>query len=431
MTDTILPMVEPSATSLVSSPDEAETTQDEFAKQLQTIQWKAEQQKKVQDRLLSDRQSQIVEEQTKTDKEEDLERDEQRKANARGGYTMADLRRGVDLIEISNAAPKPQPSEQNGTENSQEPPFSTVSRGQVPQKQEKQGSLSSFLNPDPGAFVPDMPDKQASMTPTHDASTSPQNTSEQIVETQQFHKITVAAKNAQTPSGFSLTGITPVTGNTNISQEVGLETKIASALKQVGEVKGKHENTITKEAVTATGGSAQSEGKGLSQQSAKEAAVSQMFPETSLLDRVDQAKLTQRITNVFRSLAGREGTVRMKLHPEELGAVTLKMKTEDGKVTAKLETETETAKDILLENLEQLRVKLAQQNIHLDSFDVEVRPDFSENFQATDNQEQQKSSTKTDRSPSRSHSVDQNQKNSDLTHPQIVTANPGRLDMIG
>ena len=107
-------------------------------------------------------------------------------------------------------------------------------------------------------------------------------------------------------------------------------------------------------------------------QAAKDAAVTQTLPNTSLMERLDQARLTNRVASAFRSLANQSGTIRMKLHPEELGALTIRMQIEGGQVSAKLEAETETAKQVLLENIETLKKKLKEQNLEVQVFDVEV-----------------------------------------------------------
>ncbi|MDR1960601.1 MAG: flagellar hook-length control protein FliK [Planctomycetaceae bacterium] len=362
-----------------------ETAQDEFLKQLQAIQTKSTRQKQVQDKLISERQNKIVDQQNKTPDKEDLERDEQRKANSRGGYTLADLRRGADLIDIAGKTPVRETSpavtgesmEPFSAENVRKNEFNT----QTP-PMEKTG-LSRHDFPWNAAF----PEQTASV-PNNIPSQQPVMSAAQVREFQRQNGERDAASNAalralqtgQTASAISLAGLTPVTGKPDASLESHLETKIASALKQIGELRGKHDNTLTKEAVTAVAGISPQTARDGIRQSGKDSAVSQL-PQTSLYERIDQAMLTQRITNVFRSFAGQpDGTVRMKLHPEELGAVTLRMKTEDGRVTAKIETETQTAKNVLLGNLEQLREKLAKQNIRLDAFEVEVLPEFSEHL---------------------------------------------------
>jgi flagellar hook-length control protein FliK len=50
------------------------------------------------------------------------------------------------------------------------------------------------------------------------------------------------------------------------------------------------------------------------------------------------------------------------------------MQIESGRVTAKLETETETARQVLLANIETLKKRLKDQNLEVTAFDIEVVP---------------------------------------------------------
>ena len=138
-------------------------------------------------------------------------------------------------------------------------------------------------------------------------------------------------------------------------------------------------DNVTQEALTAASETQQAANDpGHSQndphatQAAKDVAVTQTLPNTSLVERIDQARLTNRVASAFRSLANQSGTIRMKLHPEELGALTIRMQIEAGQVSAKLETETETARQVLLENIETLKKKLKEQNLEVTTFDIEV-----------------------------------------------------------
>jgi len=61
----------------------------------------------------------------------------------------------------------------------------------------------------------------------------------------------------------------------------------------------------------------------------------------------------------------------MRLHPSELGSLSLEVTVRDGVMTAKMETDTQAAKNILLDNLPALRDRLAQQDIKVQQFDVD------------------------------------------------------------
>jgi flagellar hook-length control protein FliK len=172
----------------------------------------------------------------------------------------------------------------------------------------------------------------------------------------------------------------PVAKMTNAKNENGIDAK-ALAVGHANEAKENANNTLTQEALTAASETQQAANdpnpprqNEAAAQTSRDVAASQTLPATSLLERIDQARLTNRVAGAFRSLANQSGTIRMKLHPEELGAMTIRMRIESGKVTAKLETETETARQVLLENMDTLKKKLKEQNLEVAAFDIEVTP---------------------------------------------------------
>ncbi len=176
-----------------------------------------------------------------------------------------------------------------------------------------------------------------------------------------------------------MAGMTPVSKSGNVKIGGGFDAKIMSAAGHANEVKESAKNTVTQEALTAASETqqaandpGQSQRQGISPQTSGDVAASQTLPSTSLMERVDQARLTNRVAGAFRSLANQSGTIRMKLHPEELGALTIRMQIEAGKVSAKLEAETEAAKQLLLENMDTLKKKLKEQNLEVTAFDIEV-----------------------------------------------------------
>ena len=89
------------------------------------------------------------------------------------------------------------------------------------------------------------------------------------------------------------------------------------------------------------------------------------------LDTTDRVRFVQRIARAFEG-AGRDGgTMRMRLHPSELGQLRLEVTIRDGALTARMETETQAAKNIILDSLPALRERLAQQDIKIQQFDVD------------------------------------------------------------
>jgi flagellar hook-length control protein FliK len=88
---------------------------------------------------------------------------------------------------------------------------------------------------------------------------------------------------------------------------------------------------------------------------------------------VDPARFVGRVARAFHTAQERGGTLQIRLSPPELGAMRLELTVKDGVMTAALETETAAARRVLLEHLPALRERLAEQNIRVERFDVDVR----------------------------------------------------------
>jgi flagellar hook-length control protein FliK len=88
---------------------------------------------------------------------------------------------------------------------------------------------------------------------------------------------------------------------------------------------------------------------------------------------VDTARFVQRVARAFltsRVEAGRE--IRLRLHPPELGHLRLQVKVQDGALTAHMETENHLARTLLLDQLAGLRSRLAEHDIKIDRFEVDL-----------------------------------------------------------
>jgi flagellar hook-length control protein FliK len=68
----------------------------------------------------------------------------------------------------------------------------------------------------------------------------------------------------------------------------------------------------------------------------------------------------------------RGGELKLRLSPPELGSIRLEVKLHEGVLSARIETETRDAQRVLNENLLILRERLAEQNIKVERFDVDV-----------------------------------------------------------
>lgn len=92
--------------------------------------------------------------------------------------------------------------------------------------------------------------------------------------------------------------------------------------------------------------------------------------QASESDQADQARFVERVARAFRAVGGHSGSVRLRLSPPELGSLRLEITVRNGLMTARVEAETPTARNLLLDNLPALRDRLAQQDIKIKQFDV-------------------------------------------------------------
>ena len=88
-------------------------------------------------------------------------------------------------------------------------------------------------------------------------------------------------------------------------------------------------------------------------------------------EQAERVRFVQRVARAFEAAADRGGTLRLRLHPPELGSLRLELSLRRGAMTARLETETEAARTMLLDNLPALRQRLAEHQIRVERFEVE------------------------------------------------------------
>lgn len=94
--------------------------------------------------------------------------------------------------------------------------------------------------------------------------------------------------------------------------------------------------------------------------------------QPSRMHDVDQARILQRVAKAFETANARDGDLRIRLSPPELGSLRLELKVQEGVMSARIETETPEARAILIDNLSSLRERLAEQNMKIDRFDVDL-----------------------------------------------------------
>ena len=114
--------------------------------------------------------------------------------------------------------------------------------------------------------------------------------------------------------------------------------------------------------------------------------------ETSNLDRT---RFVQRISGAIRSAQLRDGQIQLRLSPPELGTLRIQLTVNEGAVTAHLETDNGTARNVLLDNLPALRERLAEQEIRIEKFDVDVSRDGQQPADHSDTTERQANNDRT------------------------------------
>ena len=95
------------------------------------------------------------------------------------------------------------------------------------------------------------------------------------------------------------------------------------------------------------------------------------------LPQVDPSRFIGRVAKAFQTAQDRGGTLQLRLSPPELGALRIELNVKDGVMSASLQTENANARRLLLDHLPALRDRLAEQNIRVDRFDVDVRQEGS------------------------------------------------------
>ncbi len=91
------------------------------------------------------------------------------------------------------------------------------------------------------------------------------------------------------------------------------------------------------------------------------------------LPTIDRARFVQRVANAFRSAQNNEGHIQLRLSPPELGSLRIEIAVRNGVLSANLEAETADARRVLLDNLPALRQRLAEQDIRIEKFEVDIR----------------------------------------------------------
>jgi flagellar hook-length control protein FliK len=108
----------------------------------------------------------------------------------------------------------------------------------------------------------------------------------------------------------------------------------------------------------------------------------------STVSTADRVRFVQRVAQAFRDVGPDGGIIKLRLHPAELGSLQIEITMRDGVLSARLETETPAARTVLLDNLPALRDRLAEQDIKVEKFDVNVSDRRADDSQQGTNRNQ-------------------------------------------
>jgi flagellar hook-length control protein FliK len=87
---------------------------------------------------------------------------------------------------------------------------------------------------------------------------------------------------------------------------------------------------------------------------------------------IDRVRFVQRVTRAFQAAGDQGGVVRLRLSPPDLGSLQVQISVKHGELSAHIQAETSAAQQVLLDNLPDLRDRLAQQDIRIERFDVDL-----------------------------------------------------------
>lgn len=104
---------------------------------------------------------------------------------------------------------------------------------------------------------------------------------------------------------------------------------------------------------------------------------------------IDPARFLHRVAKAFESAQERQTEVRLRLHPAELGSLSIEVHVQDGALSAHVQAETPEARAALVDNLPALRERLAEQGIRIEKFDVDLRDQSGRQQQSLQDQAQQ------------------------------------------
>ncbi len=149
--------------------------------------------------------------------------------------------------------------------------------------------------------------------------------------------------------------------------------------------------------------------------------------EADATPTVNRTRFIQRVSGAFRAAKDENGLVQIKLSPPELGTLRIEITVKQGVLTAQLETETAAARNVLLDNLPALRDRLAEQEIRIEKFNVDVRDEGRQQQENPGAEDRGSSNHSSNKETGRTANRNENQSRAPST-PNIISQPSGHLD---
>lgn len=96
-------------------------------------------------------------------------------------------------------------------------------------------------------------------------------------------------------------------------------------------------------------------------------------PPSRWLQGGEYRRFLHRMDRAFELAGQRGGEIRLRLSPPRLGSIRLEMRLDEERLVARIETDSEETRQIILEQFPVLRERLAERGVAVESFQVETR----------------------------------------------------------
>jgi flagellar hook-length control protein FliK len=122
-------------------------------------------------------------------------------------------------------------------------------------------------------------------------------------------------------------------------------------------------------------------------------SLSESAPKTIMSQQFVQQFMKIMQTSKFTQLGSGQSQLIVRLHPEHLGSLTIKLVQENGELLARIIASTTSAKELIEANIQQIRHVIPAQNIIIEKFDVFTQQPFEQAFYDQQQERREQSQT--------------------------------------